>query len=637
MVELNRITPPGKSKIRAIPPKENQSPQQQTASVGESDLRSAMTGRGIPAARGEQMLKDYAALRSANQKFHNDLENYYRRLVWIDAAERKKAKPPVRPKLTVPANLPREFELYLHGATAWHANDIKAARKSWLAVMDLPKAQRKYRTVWAAYMLGRSYIIKDQPKAVTWFKSTRKFVGEGFPDSLGLSAASLGWEGRAELYRNNYCRAIELYMLQHKTGSKSAAASLRVCAARILRADEKTLVKAAKHELSRRVVTAHLVAGRSALWIASGKIKPEHTKVWLSAVTKAGIKDVRGADRLGWIAYRAGQMKSAKHWVSLAPVDAPIAQWIRAKLLLRDGKLDRAAAMLAKVVRKLPEIKDAPARNELGWWWRHENDYPRRIAGGELAVLKMSRRQYVEALDLLNRNYWLGDAAYIAERVLTVDELVKYIDKRRSDESLTWLYPVLARRLTRMGRWKQAKKYFSLDNCKILDEYIQSIRDGNDSKRSKAKRAESFWKAATIAHDHGVDLMGYTTADEYGRQSDGTFHLWPDSLRTLRPWEYKAAPITTDERGRTAKHKPKDPRRWHYLYEAAGHAWRACELMPDESDKTARRLCEAGTWIKYGNPDAADRFYKALVIRCGNTKLGQQADKLRWFPRLPKD
>jgi tetratricopeptide (TPR) repeat protein len=576
------------------------------------------------------MLKDYAVLRQTIRKFSSDMDDYHEELQWMNAAERKKAKPPVCPKLTIPANLPREFELYLRGAVAWHADDIKSARKSWLAVMDLPGAQRKYRTVWAAYMLGRSYVKENPPQAIKRFKNVRKLVTEGFADSLGLSAASLGWEGRAELNRKDYCRAIELYMLQHKSGSKSAAASLRVCAARILRADENTLVKAAKHELSRRVITAHLVAGRSHLWMGAESIKPEQTKIWLAAVTKSGVKDVRGADRMGWAAYRAGQMKSARHWVSLAPADAPIAQWIRAKLLLRDGKLDQAAAMLAKVVRKLPKIKDPTGENKLAYWSEHS----RRVAGSELAVLKMSRRQYVEAMDLLSRYNWAG-AGYIAERVLTVDELTKYIDN--SDEP-GWLFcSILARRLARMGRWKQAKKYFSLEDCKILDEYIQNIRDGNDSKRSKAKRAESFWKAATIAHDYGVDLMGYATANEYGRQPDGTFHLWHDNRRTLRPWDYKAAPVTTDERKRTAKHRPKDPRRWHYLYEAAGHAWSACELMPDELDKTARRLCEAGTWLKYGNPDAADRFYKAMVIRCGSTKLGQQADKLRWFPKLPKD
>ena len=58
--------------------------------------------------------------------------------------------------------------------------------------------------------------------------------------------------------------------------------------------------------------------------------------------------------------------------------------------------------------------------------------------------------------------------------------------------------------------------------------------------------------------------------------------------------------------------------------------------MPDNSDDTARALIEAGSWLKARDPKAADRFYKALVRRCGTTDLGRRADQLRWFPPLPK-
>ena len=44
-------------------------------------------------------------------------------------------------------------------------------------------------------------------------------------------------------------------------------------------------------------------------------------------------------------------------------------------------------------------------------------------------------------------------------------------------------------------------------------------------------------------------------------------------------------------------------------------------------------LWQAGTWLKSRDPKAADRFYKALVRRCGTTRLGQEADRLRWFPK----
>ena len=55
---------------------------------------------------------------------------------------------------------------------------------------------------------------------------------------------------------------------------------------------------------------------------------------------------------------------------------------------------------------------------------------------------------------------------------------------------------------------------------------------------------------------------------------------------------------------------------------------------PPHAIETARVLCEAGTWLKNRDPQAADRFYKALVRRCGRTDIGREADQLRWFPPL---
>ena len=59
--------------------------------------------------------------------------------------------------------------------------------------------------------------------------------------------------------------------------------------------------------------------------------------------------------------------------------------------------------------------------------------------------------------------------------------------------------------------------------------------------------------------------------------------------------------------------------------------------MPDNLDETARVLCITGSWLKDRDPQAADRFYKTLVRRCGRTQLGKEAGKLRWFPKIDID
>jgi hypothetical protein len=94
--------------------------------------------------------------------------------------------------------------------------------------------------------------------------------------------------------------------------------------------------------------------------------------------------------------------------------------------------------------------------------------------------------------------------------------------------------------------------------------------------------------------------------------------------------------VTFDERFRL-KHNFAPERRFHYRYMAVELAWEAADLLPDEWDETARVLCIAGSWLADKEPKAADKFYKALVRRCGTTKLGREADKLRWFPKVEVD
>jgi hypothetical protein len=94
---------------------------------------------------------------------------------------------------------------------------------------------------------------------------------------------------------------------------------------------------------------------------------------------------------------------------------------------------------------------------------------------------------------------------------------------------------------------------------------------------------------------------------------------------------------TADEIERALGHSVEPPARFHYRYLAADLAWEAAQLMPNNSDETARVLCVAGSWLKNRDPKAADRFYKALVRRCRRTVLGKAADLKRWFPTLDED
>ena len=72
---------------------------------------------------------------------------------------------------------------------------------------------------------------------------------------------------------------------------------------------------------------------------------------------------------------------------------------------------------------------------------------------------------------------------------------------------------------------------------------------------------------------------------------------------------------------------------WRGGFSSAALAWDSAQLLPNNSDETARILCRGGSWIAW-DPQAADILYKALVRRCRKTAIGAEADRLRWFPRL---
>jgi hypothetical protein len=635
--EVARLAP-GASAIKALVPEEKSDPvasADQTDAADLAELKAALAAARTPAKAQQDLLDRYTAWRTA---------------------ARKGGLPPV------PAGLPPEFDHYARGAAFYHARDFPSARAQWEKLLTLAPADRRHRTVWALYMLGRTYCDADPARAADLFAQVRAAAQSGFTDALGLAAASLGWEAQAHWKRGNIERAVALYLEQRAAGDPRAAWSLRDLAADLLKGDEPRLARAAADLNTRGIVTAYLVSVAAASY--ETRVEPDKLPAtaarWLRLVSRQKPLALRGADRLAWVAYRAGDMKDADAWLSASPNDGentPLGQWIRAKLLLRAGNLDKAAAALAKAAAGFPKNEEWNDAAE-GYYgdipWR-----PADHAAGELALLKLSRgggAQLVDALDLLYRHGFWQDAAYLAERVLTPDELKTYVDKhwpasardpRAKDaekEGFTDrakrqpdVRTLLARRLTRLGRWKEARPYFPADLQPILDQYITAIREGHDTRRSAPDRADRLWAAAKLARSRGIDLLATETGPDWA-YVDGAFDLGnpaADRLASATQPAHALAPVSKDEQRRLANGDPLPQKRWHYRYIALDHAWDAAELTPDNTDLLATRLIEAGSWVKAQDPRAADRFYKALVTRCPATALGQQAKTLRWFPPTP--
>ena len=601
--ELTRITAPLEITHKAAPTSDD---DRRAIDVGE--LRTALGETGIPGTRAEAIVATFARIRAA-------VDN-----VSPDAREGESG-------WRIPEDVPQEFAGYLGGAAAWHRGDVAGARAVWMSVLDLPLARRRHRTVWAEFMIGRTWeremdratgaaAAAAAVQARQWFRRTQADIDAGFPDTLGLFVASLGREAQVAYRTGDHGSAFQLYARQFAAGDRSAISSLMGVANAALAATDDDLSALAADPIARDIITAGFLARR---------IDPYTKDVlsrWTTALQKAEVVAMGTADRLAWLAYREGRFDLAAEWMDLAPADAPYAAWVRAKLALRAGNLGLAESCLMQVSAEgaLPVAQ-------------------RRLALAELGRTRLARDDFAGALTAwLDGDHW-EDAAYVAEQVMTLDELRSYVDANCPPESRelgpqdpmdvrTQLRFLLGRRLVRAARTDQAAAYYPVWLHDSLSNYATATRIGFDVSRPAEERAAAFWNAARIMRQQGLKL--------WATELDPDWAIWGAI--------YARGVAFTDRRARTAEfgptleevarhdQHPASTKRLSYRYRAADLAWWAASLMPNDSADTARILMEAGGWLKDRDPRAAERFYQAMAIRCGNTSLGRAAAQIHWFP-----
>lgn len=129
----------------------------------------------------------------------------------------------------LPEEFASEFADYHRGAFEFNKGEahFAEARAAWEALLKRPRDERHYRSVWAAFMLGKLALAARDPEAVKWFRQTRELAKDGFADSLGLAADSYGWEARSELRQGHDEAAAKLYLTQLALGDESAIVSLK--------------------------------------------------------------------------------------------------------------------------------------------------------------------------------------------------------------------------------------------------------------------------------------------------------------------------------------------------------------------------------------------------------------------------
>jgi LysM repeat protein len=191
---------------------------------------------------------------------------------------------------------------------------------------------------------------------------------------------------------------------------------------------------------------------------------------------------------------------------------------------------------------------------------------------------------------------------------------------------------LLARRLARETSGPVALPYFPTNYSGNYKTLLSELTVGHDETLPAEVRARNLFAAAVMTRTNGLELFGTEMEPDWeidGGNYDFGF-TWQN--RATNEFQAKINLAGADEIERASSRHVDPEKRFHYRWQAAALAWEAAQLMPDNSDDTARVLCTAGTWLKDRDPQAADKFYKALVRRCRKTALGEEADEIRWFP-----
>lgn len=514
----------------------------------------------------------------------------------------------------LPPSVPRAWVIYAEGAARWHRGNVTAAVADWRAVLALPEAERRSRAVWAAFMLARA--------GYGSFDDVFALVDAGYPDPLGLAVASWGERGRERLWRYDWRGAVDDYLAQVADGGDGAALSLELVVRQAIA--EGALDAWAADPVLQRVATA---------WIASrGGPTPDdgevaRTRAWLRAVQQAEATAIPEADHLAWLAYQVGDIPDTAAWLDRSP-RTPLALWLRGKLLLREGRLAEAEALLAEAAAAFPAGR---AWSDGGVPPREGGILPGAEALAEAGLVRLARQDWTGALDaFVASGHWV-DAAYVAERLLTVDALRAAVDRSppapldpgmlapdgwaRSwpDDAVASradLRYLLARRLVREGRADEALPYFPEALRQDAARYAAALHRGREGW-SREERASERWTAALLARTRGLELMGTELEPDFAIYA-GEFDYMPRLAERFTGAVRLVGPGAAEEALARAN-APRPDLRWHYRVTAAALAAEAARELPDRDPRVRILLCRAARWSGRDEPTA--EAYRAEARR----------------------
>ncbi len=327
-------------------------------------------------------------------------------------------------------------------------------------------------------------------------------------------------------------------------------------------------------------------------------------------MTAASGLNGEDAGRLAALAYLQGSYDLADRFVVHGT--GPLVAWIRAKLSLQRNDLRATGRAYDAAVRELAAHSDAVTAEAAG-----------RVQA-EAGIITLARGDLGQAMAILYPladRYW-GDAAYLAERVLTTDALRRFVAASvppvallteqdvsagsTDQEARRWnparaLRELLARRLMRDRRWADAIASFTMTEERREAEAYGDALARSERAFWRTDRARAAWEAALIARRHGLELFGTELDPDQGAVDARFDHAYGPGSPPSGPL------VTANERWRYAGSGAVPNRRFHYRFLVAADAERAADVLAPRSQAVAAVLCRAAGWM-FGSDDEADAY-----------------------------
>lgn len=564
-----------------------------------------------------------------------------------------------RAPLQMPASA-REQALYSAAAKSFHAGDLDAAARGFRSLLRLPAKERRRLSVAAAYSLGRTLSSHwKSDGAIAAFREVRALAQAGFVDDQSLATSSLGEEARVErTQRGDLVRAVHLYAQEAALDGPDGALSLLAIVREITSRERTALYR---DDVGTKLLALYFYTRRS-------EIADAEQVTWERELTKRATTEARGAAYLAAAAYRNGNWEAAADLASRCH-HTPIATWVQAKLALRDGDRARAELLLREVERA--RIAGNPPDSDLPAYSLDED--PRSLVRGELGLLALADQRFTEAADWFARGTRMVEAAYVAERVMSPDELLVAVrrteDARRAgppkltdgedaeevcnlwepavgDHAYCWgtsLREIYARRLVRLHRYAEALDAFAdSPNADDAKQLIAAMKRADAS--SGIERAEHLYRASRTLRRKGMEIAGTEVGPDWSAY-DGNYEretlcmpsptagyarfAEPDSDEYQDPSDGCTLPTKADaafvsvlEAARVGASAPEIDQRFSYRYAASRLAETAANLVPPGSQAYAQTLCWAALYARRDRT-RVDELYATYLRNRGESLGGE--------------